>query len=92
MHVYQLLGHLLYLGDEVCEELCHVLLLSSVERLFVHSVGFTERSWVVGFSLTLLNRQTNGGEGGRKGKFRLVTLVWLIQSHIFGCFLVLLSL
>lgn len=56
MHVYQLLGHLLYLGDEVCEELCHVLLLSSVERLFVHSVGFTERSWVVGFSLTLLNR------------------------------------
>lgn len=71
MHVYQLLGHLLYLGDEVCEELCHVLLLSSVERLFVHSVGFTERSWVVGFSLTLLNRHRQTEEEKEEEKASL---------------------
>lgn len=78
MCVYQFLGHLLYLGDEISEKLCHVFLLSGVERLFVHSVGFTEGSGVVGFPLTLLNSHSIGqtdrgeGEGGAgKDKFRL---------------------
>lgn len=51
---YQLQGHLFYFGDEVCEKLGHVLLLAGVERLLVHSVGFAERSGVVGFPLALL--------------------------------------
>lgn len=52
---YQLLGHLLDLGDEVGEELRHVLLLPGVERLLVHRVGFTEWPGVVRFPLALLN-------------------------------------
>ena len=47
MWAYQVVGHLLYLGDEVGEELCHVLLLPGVQRLLVHGVGLTERAWVV---------------------------------------------
>lgn len=46
--------HLLHLGDEVSEELCHVLLLAGVQRLFVHRVGLTERPRVVRLPLALL--------------------------------------
>lgn len=63
--VYQLLGHLLDLGDEVGEELGHVLLLAGVQRLFVHRVGFTEGSRVVGFPLALLNTTTERGRQER---------------------------
>lgn len=52
---YELLRHLLNLGDEVSEELCHVLLLASVQRLLVHRVGLAERSRVVGLPLTFLH-------------------------------------
>ena len=55
---YQVVGHLLYLGDEVGEELCHVLLLPGVQRLLVHGVGLTERAWVVGLPLALLHTRT----------------------------------
>lgn len=54
VHVYQLLGHFFDLGDEVGEELGHVLLLAGVERLFVHGVGLTEGPGVVGLPLALL--------------------------------------
>lgn len=54
---YQVLRHLLDLGDEVGEELGHVFLLSSVQRLFVHRVGLTEGTRVVRFPLTLLHMQ-----------------------------------
>lgn len=56
--VYQLLRHLLDLGDEVGEELGHVLLLAGVQRLLVHSVGLTEGPGVVRLPLALLNRRT----------------------------------
>lgn len=58
MCVYQLLGHFLNLGDEVGEELGHVLLLAGVQRLFVHGVGLTEGPRVVGLPLALLSRNT----------------------------------
>lgn len=54
---YQVLRHLLDLGDEVREELGHVLLLSCVQRLFVHCVGLTEGTRVVRFPLALLHTQ-----------------------------------
>lgn len=57
--VYQLLGHLLDLCDEVGEELGHVLLLAGVQRLFVHGVGLTEGPRVVGLPLALLSRNNN---------------------------------
>lgn len=57
--VYQLLGHLLDFGDEVGEELGHVLLLAGVQRLFVHGVGLTEGPRVVGLPLALLSRNNN---------------------------------
>lgn len=52
---YQLLGHLLDLGDEVSEELSHVLLLAGVQRLLVHRVGLAEGPRVVGLPLALLH-------------------------------------
>lgn len=52
---YQLLGHLLDLGDEVREELGHVLLLAGVQRLLVHRVGLAEGPRVVGLPLALLH-------------------------------------
>lgn len=55
---YQALRHLLYLGDEVCEELSHVFLLSCVQRLFVHRVGLTEGTRVVRLPLALLHMNT----------------------------------
>lgn len=55
---YQVLRHLLYLGDEVCEELGHVFLLSCVQRLFVHRVGLTEGTRVIRLPLALLHMST----------------------------------
>lgn len=87
--VYQLLGHFLYLGDEVGEELRHVFLLAGVERLFVHSVGFTERPRVVRFPLTLLNEihkihKTDGQTEEKDEKTttycKMITVVQLIQT------------
>lgn len=79
MCVYQLLGHLLYLGDEVGEELRHVLLLPGVERLLVHGVGFTEGPGVIRFPLTLLNRQRRMLKGSES--LDDATAVWSIQTH-----------
>lgn len=59
---YQLLRHLLDLGDEVSEELGHVLLLASVQWLLVHRVGLAERSRVVGLPLAFLHARTNVSE------------------------------
>lgn len=67
--VFQVLGHLLYLGDEVGEELGHVLLLARVQGLLVHGVGLTERTGVVRLPLALLEPGTERGEelaNGRK--------------------------
>lgn len=71
--VFQVLGHLLYLGDEVGEELGHVLLLARVQGLLVHGVGLTERTWVVRLPLTLLEPGMERGEelgNGRKAAWR----------------------
>lgn len=54
-HCYQLLRHLLDLGDEVSEELRHVLLLASVQWLLVHRVGLAEWPRVVGLPLAFLH-------------------------------------
>ena len=59
MCVYQVVGHLLNLGDEVGEELGHVLLLPGVQRLLVHGVGLAERTRVVGLALALLHTHTH---------------------------------
>ena len=52
-NVLQLRRHLLRLGEEVDEELCHVLLLASVQWLVVHGVGFAEGEGVACFPLRL---------------------------------------
>lgn len=59
MCIYQLLGHFFDLGDEVGEELGHVLLLAGVQRLFVHGVSLTEGPGVVRLPLTLLRGHNN---------------------------------
>lgn len=46
--------HFLQLGDEVYEELRHVLLFTRVERLMVHLVDLAETARVVRFALTFL--------------------------------------
>ena len=48
-HVQQIFGKELYEKDE----LCHVLLLASVQWLVVHGVGFAEGEGVVCFPLRL---------------------------------------
>ena len=50
-NVLQLWCHLLRLGEQVDEELRHVLLLPGVERLVVHGVGLAEGERVVGLPL-----------------------------------------
>ena len=55
----QLRIHLFQLGDEIGEELCHVLLLAGVQRLLVHRVDFAKVLWVVSFAL-------GGGEKGEE--------------------------
>lgn len=51
---HQFWRHFLYFCYEVSEELSHIFLLSSVQGLLVHSVGFTERPGVVGLAFTFL--------------------------------------
>ena len=51
---YQFRGHFLNLGDEVSEELSHVLLLARVQWLVVHDVHLAEALWVVRLAFTLL--------------------------------------
>ena len=51
---YKLRPHFFQLGDEICEELGHVLLFACVEGLVVHGVDFTEAARVVSLPLTLL--------------------------------------
>ena len=59
--------HLFHFGNEVCEELCHVLLLPGVEGLLVHGVCLTERPRVIRFALALLQR--GGEEDGTSKKW-----------------------
>ena len=49
----QLRSHFFQLRYEIGEELGHVLLLASVERLMVHRVHFAEAPWVVRLALAL---------------------------------------
>lgn len=69
VRAHQLLRHLLDLGDEVGEELRHVLLLPGVERLFVHGVGFAEGSGVISLPLALLDKMSEHRKPKRQRTF-----------------------
>lgn len=51
---HQFWRHFFYFCYEVSEELGHILLLSSVQWLLIHGVGFTERPWIVRLTFAFL--------------------------------------
>lgn len=51
---YQSWRHFLYFTDQISKELCHILLFTSVQRLFVHGVCPAKGFRVVSLSFTCL--------------------------------------
>jgi len=51
---HQFRRHLFYFCDQVSEELSHIFLLSSVQRLLIHGISFTKGPWIICFTFTFL--------------------------------------
>lgn len=51
---HQFWRHFFYFCYQVSEEFCHIFLLSSVQWLLIHGIGFTERPWIICLTFTFL--------------------------------------